>query len=60
MKNKLMEMGERVLLRKRAVRETGKGFSEEHLPDRAQPESEFYQFHGGSVMGVVSLQFLTA
>jgi hypothetical protein len=35
-------------------------FPEERLPNRAQPTLEFYQFHGESGRGVVSLQFLTA
>jgi hypothetical protein len=36
----------------------GKRLSEEHLPDRVQSAPESYQFHGESIRGVVSLQFL--
>jgi hypothetical protein len=59
MKNKLMGMEEKILLRKRAVIESVND-SEKHLPDRAQPAPAFQQFHGESIRGVVSLPFLTA
>jgi hypothetical protein len=65
MKNKLMEMEEKVLLRKRTVIESATNFlknirQEEHPPNRAQPALEFYQFYSESSRGVVSLQFFTA